>query len=74
VLAANDLTTLYPLLRRRAYELTGGDQATTDDLTQETVLRILEADASPSEGPVKLLRYARSAMRSVWQSWGFEAP
>jgi DNA-directed RNA polymerase specialized sigma24 family protein len=73
MLAANDLNELYPLLRRRASELTCGDEANTDDLTQATVLRILERQIV-SEGPIKLLRYARMAMRCIWSDWGYEAP
>lgn len=58
---------IYLPLRARAYELTGLDQA-ADDLTQETLLRLLERPPAYVGTVRQTLRYARLTMRSIFVS------
>jgi DNA-directed RNA polymerase specialized sigma24 family protein len=57
---------IYGLLRARAFELTG-DSDSADDLTQETLLYLLEHQQPRRAGTEReTLRYARMTMRSIF--------
>jgi DNA-directed RNA polymerase specialized sigma24 family protein len=56
---------IYGSLRARAYELTGSASA-ADDLTQETLLRLLERPPGREGTTGETLHYARLTMRSVF--------
>jgi len=57
---------IYPKLRAKAYELMGDDFG-ADDLTQATMLRLLERPPARQDSPRELLHYARMVMRTVWR-------
>jgi len=58
--------TLYAPLRAKAFELVRDDFG-ADDLTQATMLRLLEKPPARQDCPKALLHYARMVMRTIWK-------
>lgn len=65
MVSADVLATIHSPLRRRALEFTRGDHPTADDLTQDTLLIVIERPPI-AEDAKTVLRYARQVMRSLW--------
>jgi DNA-directed RNA polymerase specialized sigma24 family protein len=57
---------IYPPLRAKAFELVRDDFG-ADDLTQATMLRLLEKPPARQDSPRELLHYARMVMRTIWK-------
>lgn len=65
MLDACTVETIYSPLRARAFELCRRDDA-ADDLTQATLLQLLERPPRREGSPRETLRYARLRMRTIF--------